>query len=843
MPTGTYSTLIAAAVEGSRIPEAVIMCDRMAIVLVTVLSVLLVAVAALAAMPPCVDYEAYMHRIGLLNDHTAYERFERFLVAGDNLYFNSPITDAGVVDISDPRAPRLLSTEMLMRVPAADFGYAAGHVFIGDTDGLTVFDVANPQVPRTVAFLPLPSRVTSVCVRGARAYVSRSSADGGSYVLEVVDIGDPASPQVINTLAGLGGRGGCLDGDRLYTLTSTFNILDLSNPDLPAHVGIWDFASSGYAVRDFSVVDGKGYFACSPGDLVIVNLADAAMPSLVGTWASGLTECSAVAVSGSLALVSGYGGRLFAIDVSDSAEPAALGAPLMLDQWDDIAISGGVAYVGGTNSISAVDIGPGDAYDDAAWYASFGRFVCSTDDPDLCLMAGWEGLKVLDHHVPESAIFVATRLLPGSVYGLVRSGSRAFVSCEESGITAFDISDPRSPVDLGVVDGVYSAYDMEASNGYVYAVGGDELYVIDARADGVPQLVSATHTGSLVNAVAVDGTIVYLGGAEAFMSFDVSEPAAPVQRWRQQVGGGVELVAKDGLIYSSGGGIWIGRDTGDGVEFVSQVPCDVRFLCLDGSTAYGVGYFRAEIFDLSVPERPIRVGSIQNPDARYPSWFGSSVTISGDEVIGAGEGYFAIMPRYCGLGVPVEVASFTATRDIDGSIRLRWVVTGADPSTQFRIVVRSTGGERVIPGISLGWGEYEAHDSLAAPSAGREAIAENYVLERREEWGAWLAIATTGCEPPTSSVAAVRLECAPNPFNSGTRVAFTLSDATHVVVTVHDAAGRQVAVLSDALFGAGAHALSWDGRDDRAHAAASGVYLIRMRTGEGVETQKVLYLR
>jgi hypothetical protein len=49
-------------------------------------------------------------------------------------------------------------------------------------------------------------------------------------------------------------------------------------------------------------------------------------------------------------------------------------------------------------------------------------------------------------------------------------------------------------------------------------------------------------------------------------------------------------------------------------------------------------------------------------------------------------------------------------------------------------------------------------------------------------------------------------------------------------------------MLAAGRFGAGNHALSWDGRDDGGRAVAAGVYWARLRSGAIIATRKIVRL-
>ncbi len=75
----------------------------------------------------------------------------------------------------------------------------------------------------------------------------------------------------------------------------------------------------------------------------------------------------------------------------------------------------------------------------------------------------------------------------------------------------------------------------------------------------------------------------------------------------------------------------------------------------------------------------------------------------------------------------------------------------------------------------------------------------------------------------------------PNPFNPSTRIAFTLSARAEIGLAVYDTRGREIARLADGPWPAGAHTVTWHGRNDAGAPVASGTYLARLyiRGGDG----------
>jgi len=81
---------------------------------------------------------------------------------------------------------------------------------------------------------------------------------------------------------------------------------------------------------------------------------------------------------------------------------------------------------------------------------------------------------------------------------------------------------------------------------------------------------------------------------------------------------------------------------------------------------------------------------------------------------------------------------------------------------------------------------------------------------------------------------------APNPFNPATEITFSVPVPGRVTLDIFDAAGRLVVTLVDENVAAGRHRAEWDGRDRQERPLASGTYLARLRTGQGLATAKLL---
>jgi myo-inositol-hexaphosphate 3-phosphohydrolase len=83
----------------------------------------------------------------------------------------------------------------------------------------------------------------------------------------------------------------------------------------------------------------------------------------------------------------------------------------------------------------------------------------------------------------------------------------------------------------------------------------------------------------------------------------------------------------------------------------------------------------------------------------------------------------------------------------------------------------------------------------------------------------------------------------PNPFTERTRIRLELPRAAVVRATIHDIMGRTVRSLGDLSLTAGAHEITWDGRDGGGGRVRSGVYLLTLETPGYRATGKLIVSR
>jgi hypothetical protein len=173
---------------------------------------------------------------------------------------------------------------------------------------------------------------------------------------------------------------------------------------------------------------------------------------------------------------------------------------------------------------------------------------------------------------------------------------------------------------------------------------------------------------------------------------------------------------------------------------------------------------------------------------------------------------------------------------------------GANNQTDPDVVTALAGASQVW---TYGNGAGDAAVRVTSPSRaayfgfGFEAISSaanrTTVMTRTLDW---LSQPTVDVFDPRPRPAGLALEVpSPNPSFNETAVAFSLDRPGSVTLRIVDVAGRVVRILESKILGEGRHVARWDGRTDDGRQVAPGLYLVELRTRQGVATQKLVWSR
>ncbi len=109
--------------------------------------------------------------------------------------------------------------------------------------------------------------------------------------------------------------------------------------------------------------------------------------------------------------------------------------------------------------------------------------------------------------------------------------------------------------------------------------------------------------------------------------------------------------------------------------------------------------------------------------------------------------------------------------------------------------------------------------------------------------GAYESPAPGGTDVEGTTPALNSLSAYPNPFNPKVTCVFSLAKAGQARVTIHDLAGRQVAMLADKRFPAGSTELEWTAVDEAGRPLSSGIYFLNFEANGIRESRKLVLLK
>jgi len=101
-----------------------------------------------------------------------------------------------------------------------------------------------------------------------------------------------------------------------------------------------------------------------------------------------------------------------------------------------------------------------------------------------------------------------------------------------------------------------------------------------------------------------------------------------------------------------------------------------------------------------------------------------------------------------------------------------------------------------------------------------------------------IASLQTDVKVPPAAIPAFTFELYPNPFNSQSRITFTIPRASDASIELINLLGQRVATIASSHYPPGEHTVMMD-----ADALSSGIYFIRLEAGDLRATQKVVLIK
>jgi len=209
----------------------------------------------------------------------------------------------------------------------------------------------------------------------------------------------------------------------------------------------------------------------------------------------------------------------------------------------------------------------------------------------------------------------------------------AYIASWDDGLQIVDVRDPANPISRGAIVLPERAARVAAANGFAYVSSYQSVHVVDATNPSAPTLVRSIGA---VGDVAISGNLLFLAKTTAFEVYDLAQPSSP------QLRGSLPFSSIDilsGVIAGEGGVYTFSYYSVFSMDVSNPeapkvlgsyriVDGNIRGMAQSGSEVYLTVGNRYDAVDMSAPGAPKLSGSHRLPQSLY------SVALSGSVAFG-----------------------------------------------------------------------------------------------------------------------------------------------------------------------------------------------------------------
>ena len=416
-------------------------------------------------------------------------------------------------------------------VTSGSIGYATTHY--GPLFVLDLSDVRAPRVLKTIS-AGFQQHLGFLAIASSRTLCISAGNDrwGSGAGILLMDISSPTAPVQVGAYSAGGEYGRIVAwGSRIIGRTSTggLDIINVANPASPSYLGTY----SKSWVGDFQIADNRLYASVGGTDVLALNFAQPSELVEVGRYTNG-TMVHAFSKLGDFIYTTASRGPMKVIEISgptNAAIPSVFEppAPVMLK----VAVVSGRAYVPQfTDGLRIFDVthpsNPKLLSESLECQRAVG---CAVTNGFAYVADSIHGLVILDVRDPSNIVRVGSiaNLGQGSANDVVVSGHYAYV--RNAGIDIIDISDPAHPTRTahwpdGSYSTIYSSLAIAGNHAYFPSEPG--LAIVDISNPFNPQLRATfvTNFWSPPKCVSIAGNKAYLAAGELWV-LDIGDPSHP----------------------------------------------------------------------------------------------------------------------------------------------------------------------------------------------------------------------------------------------------------------------------------------------------------------------------
>jgi hypothetical protein len=267
-------------------------------------------------------------------------------VAGDKVLVANRQSGLSILGMSDPVHPLWLGGYLAGTEDVTDVEWVNGHAIVGSYGQLDIVDISNPASAQLVSTISESNLLLDLDHEGNRLFVT-----WGFSGMKIYDLANPAMPMPLGTflIPSDGAIRVAVQGNLAIVSdqSNRVHVVDISNPASPQQLGEFQMASF---VTDLDLEGSEAHVATQLQGVRIYDISTPASPMEISNIPMAPAVANALAVRGdrSYAVAGEYGG-LRTYNISNPAMPMFI---------DEQQTSGEALWVDIENDVLAVSDGP-----------------------------------------------------------------------------------------------------------------------------------------------------------------------------------------------------------------------------------------------------------------------------------------------------------------------------------------------------------------------------------------------------------------------------------------------------------------------------------------------------
>lgn len=593
------------------------------------------------------------------------------------------VEDIGIeiLDISNPSQPILISTYSL-EDEIKNMSFNAGHIYIAtennglqvinvtnpfspvqsgayespnsvtklevinnliyaaaEENGLRIIDSSNPNMPFEIGNYQLPEEVRKLADDYDPAYITGIAIEANQAYLAIKDIGiqvveisNPSSPIGTTFYPLENSINDIVIDDNFAYISTEYNGIETSN-SLSDLSNRFDWYNMPYSFVDVAVGDKYTYLLSNNG-LLTVDFSEPSIFNQVDFYKIDANSLNSLVVDKNYVYIaSNYG--LKVIGLSDTGIPnkdqySNLGGVNL----EEIIIDGNYVYAASSKGLTVIDItnplqpsliGTLKTENWTYHLTKIGNYIyLNVDD---------EGIRIIDITNPRAPFKVnAYTSVSGYNSKIITIGSYAYVAAGSGGLRILDVTNPATPTEVGFIENIGFARDIEIKNNFVYIALREGLAIVDITNPSQPLLVKQYELPETVwrQKITLAGDFAYLPAHDDGLSIiDIAMPSQPEKIYHYENVyeiKGIDIQADYAYIASDNDGLRIinitETRTASEVGIYEESGVNIEDVAVFKNFAYvaNLNYYTFQdtkndllVIDVSNPNNPVKINSFELP--------------------------------------------------------------------------------------------------------------------------------------------------------------------------------------------------------------------------------------